>query len=77
MKIFKKKEVREKTKIEKRVAKLSSPELLSWTDQVIYSVGRNLSTWQKSQDSFSLEEARVGAEALYAILECLSERHAK
>ena len=58
--IFKKsKTVREKTKIEKRVEKLPTPELLTWTDQVMYSVGRNLSNWQKSQDSFSLEIGRA------------------
>jgi hypothetical protein len=73
--MFKKKEVREKTKIEKRVARLSTPELLTWSDQVMYSIGRNLSNWQKSEAAFSLEEARVGAEALHAILETLKERH--
>jgi hypothetical protein len=75
--MFKKKEVREKTKIEKRVAKLSTSELLTWSDQVMYSIGRNLSSWQKTEEDFSLEEARVGAEALHAILETLKERHIK
>lgn len=77
MKIFKKKEVREKTKIEKRVAKIPTAELLSWSDQIMYSVGRNLSNWQKSQGDFSLEEARIGAEALHAIMEELTERAIK
>jgi hypothetical protein len=76
--IFKKnKEEKPKTKVEKRVAKLSTPELLTWTDQILYSVGRNISTWQKSQDNFSLEEARMGAEALHAIMDSLKERAIK
>ena len=49
--IFKKKtETKTKTKVEKRVATLSTAELLTWTDQFLYSVGRNVSVWQKSQD---------------------------
>lgn len=65
---------RELTKVQKRVQTLPTAELLSWTDQILYSVGRNLSSWQKSQNSFSLEEARMGAEALHAILDTLKER---
>jgi hypothetical protein len=77
--MFKKKikEERVKTRIEKRVASLPTPELLTWADQIMYTVGRNLSAWQKSQSDFSLEEARVGAEALHAILEALNERSIK
>lgn len=77
MRIFKKKQEREKTKVEKRVAKLPTAELLTWSDQIMYSVGRNLSVWQKSQDNYSLEEARLGAEALHAIMEALTERTVK
>ena len=76
--IFKKKtETKTKTKVEKRVATLSTAELLTWTDQVLYSVGRNVSVWQKSQDNYSLEEARMGAEALHAIMNALTERSLK
>jgi hypothetical protein len=73
--MFKKnKDVKPKTRIEKRVASLPTAELLTWTDQVLYSVGRNLSNWQRGQDKFSLEEAKTGAEVLLAITECLMER---
>ena len=71
---FKSKEERQKTRIEKRVEALSTSELIAWTEQTIYSIGRNLSYWQKHNDSFSLEEARLGAEALHAILETVSRR---
>ena len=69
------KEVRELTRIEKRVESLPTGELLPWTEQALYTIGRNLSTWQKTKDSASLEEARVGAEALHVILESLTKRN--
>jgi hypothetical protein len=77
MKIFKSKKVRELTKIERRVATMSTSELLGWTDQIMFTVGRNLTAWVKSQNEYTLEEARVGAEALHAILETLSKRVVK
>ena len=77
MKIFKSKKVRELTKIERRVANMSTSELLGWTDQIMFTVGRNLSAWVKSQNEYTLEEARVGAEALHAILDTLSKRVVK
>jgi hypothetical protein len=77
MKIFKRKSkmTKELTKVQRRVKSLSTPELLNWTDQIMYSVGRNLSAWQKTQYKDNLEEARLGAESLSAILDTLSERH--
>jgi hypothetical protein len=77
MKIFKSKEVRELTRVERRVASLPTSELLGWTDQIMFTVGRNLSAWMKSQNEHTLEEARVGAEALHAILDTLSKRAVK
>jgi hypothetical protein len=75
--MFKKKNPeRERTKIEKRVDSLPTAELLPWTENALYTIGRNLSTWQRSKDDYALEEARVGAEALYVILETLKKRHA-
>jgi len=65
---------REKTKIEKRVESLPTSELLPWTENALYTIGRNLSSWQKSQDPYTLEEARIGAEALHVILETLKKR---
>ena len=75
--IFKSKQERQKTKIEKRVEKLPTAELISWSDQIMYSVGRNLAAWQRSSHPATLEEARVGAEALHVILETISERAVK
>lgn len=70
------KEERKKTRIEKRVAALSTAELLPWSEQVIYSLGRNLANWQKTQDKFYLDEAKVAAEVVHAITEEISRRTA-
>ena len=76
MQIFKKKNktVKELTRVQKRVKTLPTSELLMWTDQIIYSTGRNLSAWQKSHHPDSLGEARLGAESLFAIINELFER---
>lgn len=73
--MFKKnKQEKEKTKIEKRVASLPSSELVGWSENALYSVSRNLATWQKSGDTFYLNEASVGVEALKAVIDTLRER---
>jgi hypothetical protein len=66
---------KEKSRVEKRVESLPTSDLLPWTENALYTIGRNLSTWQKTRDTASLEEARVGAEALHVILESLVKRH--
>jgi hypothetical protein len=67
---------KEKSRIEKRVEALPTGELIPWTENALYTIGRNLSSWQKTKDAGTLEEARVGAEALHVILESLVKRHA-
>jgi hypothetical protein len=67
--------IKEKSRVEKRVESLPTSDLLPWTENALYTIGRNLSTWQKTRDNASLEEARVGAEALHVILESLVKRH--
>lgn len=70
-----KKQERQRSRIERRVDSLPSTELLAWTEQLTYAVGRNLSSWQKTQDIFYLDEARTAAEALYAITDTLNRRN--
>ncbi len=73
---FRKEKVqKEKSRIEKRVETLPTSDLMPWTENALYTIGRNLSTWQKTRDLASLEEARIGAEALHVILESLVKRH--
>lgn len=75
--MFKKTRVeREKSKIEKRVEVLPTSELVGWSETTLYSISRNLSSWQTSKDKFYLEEAKIGAEALLAVVNALYERGA-
>lgn len=67
-------EERAKSKVEKRAASLPTSELVGWSESSVYSVSRNLSVWQRNQDPFYLEEAKIGAEALTAIINTLYER---
>lgn len=64
------------TRIEKRVASLSTPDLVSWTETSMYTIGKHLNQWTKSQDPVDLEEVVLGAEAFYAIAKELKKRHA-
>lgn len=75
-KIFKRKSkiTKELTKVQRRVKTLPTVELVSWTDQIMYSIGKNLSAWQRSGNQDTLEEARLGGESLHAILDTLKER---
>lgn len=67
---------REKTKLEARVAKLSTADLVSWAEQALYGIGRSLSIWQRSPEQAEmLEEARIGAEALHVVLEEIKARN--
>lgn len=73
--MFKKtKAEREKSKIEKRVETLPTSELIGWSENTLYSISRNLSAWQTSKDPFYLKEAKLGSEALLAVVNTLSER---
>lgn len=63
--------------MQKRAAKLPASELIPWSDSVLYSIGRNLASWQRTDAIAYLEEARVNAEALHAIIESLYTRVTK
>ena len=80
MKLFKKNSTWDKPfseKVAKRVAKIPTAELEMWIENSIYEVGRCMSGYSKSRELFYLEEARVGAEAMNAVVEELYKRTAK
>jgi hypothetical protein len=80
MNIFKKKSSWDKPfseKIAKRVSKIPTAELEMWIENSIYEVGRCMSGYSKNRELFYLEEARLGAEAINAVVEELYKRTAK
>lgn len=64
-------------KVSNRVAKIPTAELEMWIDKSIYDLGRCLSGYSKSRETFYLQEARTGAEALHAVVEELYKRSIK
>lgn len=68
------KQERQKTRVERRVESLPTSELLQWAEQALYPIGRNLSSWQKTNEEVYLEEARLNAEVIYVIVDTISKR---
>lgn len=78
MTIFKKKKdgYQPQTKIQKRVGMISTPELVTWAENSLFVIGKEITGWQRTREDFLLEEADLGAEALYAITQELKRRAA-
>lgn len=57
------------TAVDRRIAKMSVSELVSWADQSLFGIGRCMSDWQRFESPEALMEARMGAEALYKVLD--------
>jgi hypothetical protein len=62
------------TSLTKRVEKIGTSELILWSENSLFVIGKNLTGWARSQDAFLLEEAHLGAEALLAITAELKKR---
>jgi hypothetical protein len=74
MKIFKKDGPHQPTKLEKRVASISTPDLVIWAENALYTIGKETTGWLKTKESFLLDEAELGAEALLAVIKELKKR---
>lgn len=67
----------EQSKIEKRVASIPTGDLVSWSEQALFGIGRHLTTWQRTYNDIDLDEAEVASEALYAVIRELKKRHTR
>jgi hypothetical protein len=74
MKIFSKDGLQQPTKLQKRVQKIGTADLILWAENALFVIGKNLTTWNRSMDKDLLEEAHMGAEALFAITTELKRR---
>lgn len=76
MTIFRKKKAgnQHQTKIQKRVATISTPDLVMWVENSLFTIGKGVTSWQKTQQIEQLYEAEMGAEALLAITQELKKR---
>ena len=77
MKIFNKKQdgPQQQSKLAKRVASISTPELVRWAENSLFVIGKDLTHWERERSPELLEEAHVGAEALLAITTELKSRN--
>jgi len=62
------------TKIQKRVAGISTPDLVMWAENALFVVGKDITAYLRTRNEESLQEADLGAEALYAITQELKRR---
>jgi hypothetical protein len=76
MMIFKKKKAgyQPQTKIQKRISKLPSSELVSWTENALFVIGKEITTYQRTGEKELLNEAEIGAEVLHEIVKELKRR---
>lgn len=62
-------------KVLRRVSRCSTDELTLWAEQIILSLHPSYRRWQNHAEPEMLVEARLGSEALHAILEELCQRN--
>ncbi len=76
MMIFKKKKagLQHQTSIQKRVANISTPDLIMWVENALFVIGKEITHHQRNRNEESLLEAKMGAEALVAITDELLKR---
>lgn len=76
MTIFQKKKdgSQPQSKVEKRVASIATPDLVTWAENALFVIGREVTSWMKTKEPFHLEEAELGAEALTAVVKELKKR---
>lgn len=75
MKIFSKDGPPQLTKLQKRVEKIGTTDLVLWAENALFAIGKNLTHWSREHDAALLEEAHLGAEALLAITAELKKRN--
>jgi hypothetical protein len=60
--------------LEKRVASISTPELVTWVETNLYIIGKETTAWLKTKEAFLLEDAESASEVLVAIMKELKKR---
>jgi len=64
----------EQSKLEKRIASLETRDLTKWVDQTLFSIGKNVVSWERSGEIEMLLEADLGADALSVVIKELVRR---
>lgn len=59
--------------MQKRIASISTPELVTWAENSLFVIGKNIVHHQRDGID-AISEAEIGAEALLAIVQELKKR---
>ena len=62
-------------RIQKRVSKIATPDLIQWMEHSTITIGRCISEWQRSQSSEMLDEVLLAAEVFHEIAKELKRRN--
>jgi len=62
------------TKIQKRISKLPTPELITWAENALFVIGKEVTTWMRTNEKALLNDAEMGAEVLHEIIKELKRR---
>jgi hypothetical protein len=74
MKILKRDGQPQPTRLQKRISGISTPELVTWVETMLPTIGRNVV--HHTRDGIAaLQEAEVSAEAVYEIVKELKKRN--
>jgi hypothetical protein len=64
-------------RIRRRIASLSTPELLDWANLAVSGMMRHLDDFRRSPDEAHLAEVKLAAVTLDYVVDDLAERHRK
>jgi hypothetical protein len=53
---------------------ISTPDLVAWMEQSMFTIGKHISSWQRTQSKDDLAEVKLGAEVFHAIAQELERR---
>lgn len=77
MKIFKragKNQPTNQTPLQKRISRIGNTELITWAENQLFIVGKEVTGWMRTGNKVLLDEAETGAEALLEIVRELKRR---
>jgi hypothetical protein len=74
MKILKRDGQPQPTRLQKRISGISTPELVTWVETMLPTIGRNV-VHHTRDGIVALQEAEVSAEAVYEIVKELKKRN--
>ena len=60
--------------MQKRISGLSTPDLVAWSENALFTIGKELTGWLRSNDGLLLDDAEMAAEALLEITKELKRR---